>query len=334
MKTFFAWVIAALILLVVIATMMPLIEPKELWIRSLGFPRASLALLAAVIAVALVTFYWRSMAARVALAVVVVCLAYQVAKILPYTALAPEQSLPATRSAPQRSISLVIASLGARNRNIEALARQIRLVTPDIVIALEADDWWVSHVQFLEPLFPNVIREPLDNGYGMLVLSRRPLDDTAIELYAPDSIPAIRTTVELPSGERFDLYCVHPHPPLGRSDSSRAASELVRIGRELRSRARPAIVAGDFGDVPWSPTTARFQEVSGTLDPRVGRGLFNSVHTDNVFLRYPVDQVFHTPEFRFIDMRRLEPIGSSHFPIYVDLNFEPETLRGETPPEP
>src|SRR5690606_6904740 len=85
--------------------------------------------------------------------------------------------------------------------------------------------------------------------------------------------------------------------------------------------------------VAWSETTRLFQKISRLLDPRIGRGRFNTYHANHWWLRWPLDHVFLSDHFR---LRRLEvqpPIGSDHFPILVDLSFEPERQTEQHAPE-
>ena len=93
-------------------------------------------------------------------------------------------------------------------------------------------------------------------------------------------------------------------------------------------------MAGDLNDVAWSHTTRLFQRVSGLLDPRIGRGPFNTFHTDYPIFRWPLDHVFHSNHFLLVEIDRLKDIGSDHFPIYVELMHKDWAQDVQEEPEP
>ena len=62
--------------------------------------------------------------------------------------------------------------------------------------------------------------------------------------------------------------------------------------------------------------------MSGLLDPRIGRGLFNTFDAGNPIFRFPLDHVFHSSHFRLFRLCRLPKVGSDHFPVLVELNLE------------
>jgi endonuclease/exonuclease/phosphatase (EEP) superfamily protein YafD len=95
------------------------------------------------------------------------------------------------------------------------------------------------------------------------------------------------------------------------------------VGRELAEDPKPAIVAGDLNDVAWSHTSRLFRRLSGLIDPRIGRGFYNSYHAEHWWMRWPLDHVFYGPEFLLRDLKRLPPFGSDHFPLLIDLDYHP-----------
>jgi endonuclease/exonuclease/phosphatase (EEP) superfamily protein YafD len=196
-------------------------------------------------------------------------------------------------------------------------------VESDVICLLEADSWWEQQMRPLERVYGYTNKCPIENTYGMLLYSRLPLVTSETRFLVQEDIPSMRSVVRLGSGEEIVLHTVHPRPPIPPEPSYGRDAELVLIGREMEREHRPAIILGDLNDVAWSYTTTLFQRVSGTLDPRVGRGLYNSFHAKAPVFRFPLDHVFHTPDFTLVELRRLNRCGSDHFPILIELAYEP-----------
>lgn len=93
------------------------------------------------------------------------------------------------------------------------------------------------------------------------------------------------------------------------------------------------MIGGDLNDVAWSPSTRLFLRLSQLLDPRRGRGFFNSFHADHIWMRFPLDHVFHSTHFGVRDLQRLGHVGSDHFPILIDLQLQPVLKQEQEPLE-
>jgi endonuclease/exonuclease/phosphatase (EEP) superfamily protein YafD len=130
--------------------------------------------------------------------------------------------------------------------------------------------------------------------------------------------------VVLASDDRVFMHFVHPDPPNPRyaTKTTDRDAELLIVGQEVERRDRPTIIAGDFNDVAWSYTTTLFQKASGLLDPRIGRGMYNTFNANNPLLRWPLDHVYHSDHFKLIRMERGPAWGSDHFPIFIELSLE------------
>jgi len=93
------------------------------------------------------------------------------------------------------------------------------------------------------------------------------------------------------------------------------------------------IVAGDLNDVAWSYTTLLFTKISGLLDPRVGRGFFNTFHAGHRLMRFPLDHIFCSTDFTLVEIQRMPNCGSDHFPMYIKLQYEPRAAAVQEEPQ-
>ena len=307
------------------------------WIfRLWDFPRVQMAVVAAVSTIAHSLLFFRRRPSDIALigasgAVV----AYQLKRIRTYTPLAHPTVMRATREDSENRIVLLITNVQMENTHEERVIDTIRRNDPDVVLAVEIDERWNAALEVLAEDYPHALRHPQDNYYGMVLFSRLELIDPRVDFLVQEDIPSIHTGIRLRSGKVVKLHCLHPRPPEPIRDepSSPRDAELVVVGRAIgKLKAKePTIVAGDLNDVAWSSTSELFVRLSGLLDPRSGRGFFNSYNAKNPLFRYPLDHVFHSVHFKLVRIERLPAIGSDHFPILIELQYEEEAAREQEP---
>ncbi len=326
--------VLALAVLVVVATALPLLRRDDWWARSFDFPRLQVVAVGLVALTGLFVDGTGGMLTTVAVALLAVALLLQGWRILPYTVFYPRQVHDRGAPDPARTLSLIVANVLMKNRRADDLLAIIRARDPDLVLLLEPDAWWEEHCRALEETWTTVVRQPLDNRYGMLLYSRLPLVDVDIKYLIQDDIPSIHARVRLRSGDLVCLHCVHPEPPSPTEapDSTSRDAELLLVGRAVRATQEVAIVAGDLNDVAWSYRTTLFQRISGLLDPRRGRGMYNTFNARIPFFRFPLDHVFHSDRFELGALERLGAFGSDHFPIYVELVYHPEAADRQDQP--
>lgn len=314
-------------LVIVTATLISLIPRDEWWIRDFDFPRLQIIFLGTVCLTLLLALpiEWGNQRITACL-FLIAALAYQLKMVLPYTFIWPNQVKLATDMDERQQISMIVSNVLTTNTKYHLLLAEIDTHQPDIILTLESDKSWEQALSVIEPIYPHVVRVPLDNLYGMHLYSRLPLKDTEVKFLLSDDIPSIHTKVILRSGKQVQLYCLHPMPPspTEASESTLRDAELLLVGKHIEKEQKTSIVMGDLNDVAWSRTTRLFQRISGLLDPRVGRHFINTFHADYPLFRWSLDHVFHSTDFSLIDMRRLSHVGSDHFPVLTRLQYTPQ----------
>lgn len=318
------------------ATVVPLSKHEAWWVRSCDFPRVQIVVLAlTTLALLVISADLDQTTNRLLLATLIAVVVYQATVILPYTPLWPVELLSCPDEPSNTSLRIVIVNVLMPNRRTDRLFRVVRDYDPDLLLAVETDAWWCEQLETLAPDFPYRLVHPLDNTYGMLLYSKLELVGPEIRFLLDPEIPSIRTGVRLRSGHQIRLYGLHPEPPSpNEADSSLPRDgELVLVGREVAAAGTPTIVAGDLNDVAWSHTSRLFRRLSRLLDPRIGRGIFNTFHAGLWLLRWPLDHVFVSQEFVLQAIRRLPAFGSDHFPIFIVVEHHPPAADLHEPPE-
>ncbi len=306
-------VFLGLVLLLTILTVLPVIETDEWWVRLWDYPRLQIAVLLVVGLLGMVLMGPRKgklFFAAVGLGLG--SLVWQLIQVASYIPGWPVE-LAATRPCePGRQVRLLNANVLMTNNDSAALLALVRRTSPHIVLLLEPSLDWERAIRPFYPAYPHRISRPLPNTYGLILLSKLPLESPQLRYLMQPQVPSVKTGLRLRSGEVVDFYGVHPEPPYPGDDSGERDAELVRVGREVQQDGSAAIVMGDLNDVAWSHSSRLFRRLSGVLDPRVGRGPYPTFPANLPLLAWPLDHIFVTPHFRLISIDRLPDIGSDH----------------------
>lgn len=322
----------------IVLTIKPFFRSSNWLIRIGDFPRVQITILLFLSLILLVlTFDFSAYFDTIWAVLLSLCVFYQLQIILPFTPLSRKQVQPARREHEYESnISLLIFNVLMENDRYADALRLIETYDADIVLLAEPDENWKKALAPLEEKYAHTVFCPLDNRYGMMLYSRLPLHDTELQFLIQDDIPSIHTQVRLSTGRDIALHGVHPRPPMPGENtrSLERDGELLLVGKAIRDSNLPCIVAGDLNDVAWSRTTQLFKRISGLLDPRVGRGFYNTFHAHYPILRVPLDHVFHSPHFRLAHLERVKnSCGSDHFPVFIKLSLEPDATAIQARPE-
>ena len=311
--------------LMILFSFLPLIKSQYWWIRVLDFPRVQVAFFCVVTLVAYTYFFGvHTLPQGFFVLLLALALINEAIHIYRFTIFSPVQALRSRIKAPKNSFSIMVSNVRMSNTRYANYLKVVRETDPDILLVNEPGHKWAQELAVLDKTYPYSIKCPLDNTYGMMFFSKFKIIEKQIRFLVEEGIPSFYSVIELPTGKRFDFFTVHPQPPHYKKNTDTREAELLLVAKEAKESPYASIVAGDLNDVAWSYTTNLFKKISGLLDPRIGRGFYNTYNALIPFFRYSLDHIFYDPAFRLIRMRRLPKFGSDHFPILIRVNYEPQ----------
>lgn len=320
-------VIAALL----VASLIPLVREQIWWLRAWTYARLQVFWLTVILA----TVYFvmngvNPVKGALLLFAVIVILGLCLRDILPFMPFAPKQTRRAPPGEPGHTITLLAANVLQDNEDAEGLLDTIQTEQPNVVFLVETNAAWKARMSTIETAYPHTHLLALEDYNGMLLYSRYPIENLQVRYLVQDHIPSITADLRISETQTIRFYGLHPRPPRPQDDTADLDSELLFVANEAAHSTDPIIVTGDLNDVGWSSTTKQFLRTSGLLDPRKGRGLFNSYNAKIPVVRWPLDHIFHSEHFSLRAIKRLPAFGSDHFPIYVSFNLMGVEYDNET----
>jgi len=307
-------------ILAIITVIFSVTARDQWWIRIFDYPRQQIALVS--IAILLLSIFFLSLKKRwvqIYLAALLLAVIWQGYILHPYF-------LPVTLEVPdqevndsQKAFSLLVANVLMENKEVQAYLDLVNQNDPDVVLVMEPNERWTKQLAPLRERYEHYVEQPQDNHYGINLYSHFPLSKTELHYFEETNTPSIYTILTLPSGDEVDFYGTHPRPPLPENSVSAADKELIKIAQRVKEASRPAVVAGDFNDVPWSFTVGKFKEISQLRDIRIGRGIYNTFDAKSTVLRLPIDHIFISPGLGLAEIADPITFSSDHMALFATL---------------
>ena len=325
----------AIAFIAIALTLIPIFAFDFWWIRMFDFPHVQLSVITLIaILVYYIKFDYKSEKDLAIIGILITCFVFQVYKVRMFLPFYESEVKTEKLTSSSKTISFLTSNVLQSNDNYDLLKEVIDSTNADVMLFTEVNEAWSNFIKKqLKNSHHYVVDVPLDNTYGMLLCSKKELIDSEVKYLVGDSIPSIHTKIRLDAENLIQFYGLHPTPPMPQHNpkSTQRDAEFMIIADLKRNSKLPVVVMGDFNDVPWSGTMNLFKAYGELLDPRIGRGFYNTFSTKSKLLRWPLDHIYVTEEFRVSEYKNCTSIKSDHFPLYTILVFSPENSKEQKP---
>jgi endonuclease/exonuclease/phosphatase (EEP) superfamily protein YafD len=306
--------------LFIVATLIPFLKWDFWWIRVFDYPRLQKLVLIFVLIVIwlVIPIKTERLEFWIFLVALAGCFIFLSFKVIPFSPFG-EKMIKNVEFEKDSCIHILVANVYQENTNYEKVLSVVNERKPNLVFLVETDSKWEKGLESLDQKFNYQLKFPKDNTYGMLLYSNLEITSHQINYLIDEEIPSITFDVKLLNGEKIKIYGIHPTPPVPTQNpkSTDRDAEILLVGEKVKSEGSPSLVIGDLNDVAWSYTSELFLKTSKMVDPRRGRGLFNTFNAKIPFLRWPLDHFFLSHHFGLVQLRVEDAIGSDHFPISI-----------------
>ena len=324
------YVFYILSIFLIISVIIPFIRSDHWSVRVFDYPRFQKLVLIFVAFIIWIFIDDKTIFDDILLVLLGICTIYLAWVIIPYTPFGKTMIDRVDPNPGEKPLNLLVSNVYQDNQDYHRLVQLVNKTNPDVLFLLETNKAWMENIREATDQFEYRIEVPLENTYGLLFYSKLPITFHEVNYLISEEIPSIVVDVEY-NDEIVRLYGLHPTPPVPQEneESTERDAEILITGKAAKEYGKACIVFGDMNDVAWSRTTRLFLKTSQMLDPRRGRGMYNTFHEKYWFLRWPLDHYFLSSQFRVVDMKIEESVGSDHFPISISVVIRKDDTSGE-----
>ncbi len=247
--------------------------------------------------------------------------------------LSPRPASPRHAPSPGRvpqTYRLLVMNVFLWNRASGRILELLRRISPDLCLILEPTPALMRALEPAREAYPFAKDVARDDGNGLVLLSRLPLEGVEVREIGRKRLPAIIARLRL-AGRPLTLIGLHPHSPLSPWRAASRNEQLLAAARLAAEQAGAVIVAGDLNVSPWSPVFRETLRASRLRDSRLGFGLQPTWPAWlPAPLRIPIDHCLVSAQVAVHRRQVGTGIGSDHLPVILEFSLD-DRNRCQTP---
>jgi endonuclease/exonuclease/phosphatase (EEP) superfamily protein YafD len=152
--------------------------------------------------------------------------------------------------AAQKPIRAMLMNINAGNGNTEMVLGSIRQAEPDLLLLEEVTSKWAQALEVLDETYPYQVAEPQEGCFGIMLLSKYPLEHGKAVQISEARVPSITAELHLPNGV-ISVIGTHPVPPVGGEASALRSRHLQALPDIVMEQKHPVLLIGDLNTTPW-----------------------------------------------------------------------------------
>jgi len=231
-----------------------------------------------------------------------------------------QMSADPTAATASPGLKLLFANVLRANGDHGGLLDEIARRDPDVIVLVEVTQAWDDALAGLASAYPYELAQPREHAFGMVLLSRSPLDEAGTEIimlprppeWESDPPVALVARIETASGP-VTVVGVHPFPPLSGAGYALRNFQLDMMADLVAQQPQPVMAVGDFNATPWSPALRRFIKQTGLRGPNIAPTWPALLGPAGL----PIDHVLISRDLRLLSIERGAEIGSDHRPLFA-----------------
>lgn len=229
--------------------------------------------------------------------------------------------LPVERAAASGpAVRLLNANVLATNGNPARLRKLIEAAEPDIILMQEVTPAWAESLRGLKTRYPYEVIEARDDPFGIALLSKLPIDMSAVNHSSPRDYPEIVASVAV-GGRRLQIIGLHAANPISDNGYGDRNLQLAALADLAGRTPRPLIVAGDLNISMWAHPYGRLLDEGRLRNAREGFGVEPTWPVFFPPAMIPIDHFLVSEDIEVTGFTTGSRIGSDHLPILVEIRL-------------
>ena len=250
-----------------------------------------------------------------------------VAMVINLVLILPLYSVASSSDSDGRVYRALLMNLDRSNQAHEKVLAYIKLVKPDFMILEEVTDAWAKSFEALRVDYPFSKIQVRPDNFGIALFSKMKPEDLEVRMIGVVRLPTLVARFKIKE-KRLTIIGTHPPPPIGDDFAKYRNEQLRELARIASLEEEPVILMGDLNITSWSPFSRDLLEEGGLRDSRRGFGLQPTWPVGFLPLWIPIDHILVSDGVVIHDRFVGPDIGSDHFPVVVDFQFENHQARG------